>query len=70
MKFGPIYRVFCGSIPEMCATVCLASHIISPHADKYLNSVLTDPEDVRAFYHDAKDHSKANNIGFGEYIGR
>ncbi|RDB21720.1 hypothetical protein Hypma_011128 [Hypsizygus marmoreus] len=32
--------------------------------------VIPNPEDVHVFYHDAKDHSKAHNIGFGVYIGR
>lgn len=34
-------------------------------------SVLTDPEDIRAYYHgDARVHFKIPNIGFGEYMGR
>lgn len=34
-------------------------------------SVLTDPDDIRAYYHgDAKIHFKVPNIGFGEYMGR
>ena len=34
-------------------------------------SVLTDPEHIRAYYHgDAKAHFKIPNIGFGEYMGR
>lgn len=48
--------------------VCSTALILTTHL--IVDSVITDPEDVRAFYHDAKDHSKANNIGFGEYIGR
>ncbi|KAK0469980.1 cytochrome P450 [Desarmillaria tabescens] len=49
-KYGSIYRVFCGSIPEI---------------------VLTNPEDVRAFYsRDGRAHLKNHNIGFGDYIGK
>jgi hypothetical protein len=34
-------------------------------------SVLTDPEDIKVYYHgDAKFHYKSPNIGFGEYMGK
>jgi len=47
-------------------------NLISERSAKTVDpSVLSDPDDIRAYYHgDAKVHFKIPNIGFGEYMGR
>lgn len=65
-KYGPIYRVFCGAIPEVYVTYFYLSALAH-----MFSSVLTDPEDIKVYYQgDAKFHYKEANIGFGDYMGK
>lgn len=66
--YGHLYRVWCGSIPEMWVLISISW---CRYLRLCLSRVLSDPEHIRIYYQgDGKVHLKRPMGGLGHYLGK